>query len=128
LREQAAAFGIRGFKAPEPIRCPQPYRAHIGPCTCRHCGREFLRVRHGSPHYCSDRCVRGAHHVRVTAQSLTTSEARAAARANRICERCGTPLVSQRSTRRFCSIRCRVANHRAAPRASALPNSRPQGD
>jgi hypothetical protein len=40
------------------------------------------------------------------------SKARAAARAGRHCETCGKAIKAQRSTMRFCSIKCRVAAHR----------------
>ena len=42
------------------------------------------------------------------------SEARAAARANRKCAQCGEPITAQLSTKRFCSVKCRVARHRAS--------------
>jgi hypothetical protein len=32
------------------------------------------------------------------------------------CGYCGEPIKATRSTRRFCSLRCRVAAHRAAKR------------
>ena len=41
------------------------------------------------------------------------AKARAAARANRKCATCGKPIKAQRSTKEFCSVRCRVAAHRA---------------
>jgi hypothetical protein len=39
--------------------------------------------------------------------------ARAEARANRKCATCGQPIKAQRSTMKFCSVRCRVAAYRA---------------
>jgi hypothetical protein len=33
--------------------------------------------------------------------------------AGRKCEACGKAIKAQRSTMRFCSVRCRVAAHRA---------------
>ena len=42
-------------------------------------------------------------------------EERKAARSGRRCKQCHKPLKSERSTKRFCSTRCRVAFHRMTP-------------
>jgi len=39
--------------------------------------------------------------------------ARAAARAGCVCKVCGQPITAARSTRKYCSTKCRVAAHRA---------------
>jgi hypothetical protein len=85
------------------VPCPLP--------EARRCGRGFFRVKRGGRLYCSDRCFRLA---RSAAQSRATAEARAAARAGRICPVCAAPLQAQRSTMLFCSSRCRSAGRRAA--------------
>ncbi|MBG6083252.1 bifunctional DNA primase/polymerase [Zhihengliuella flava] len=41
--------------------------------------------------------------------------------ANRTCERCGAGLGFKNQHARFCSVRCRVAAHRAAKRAPRFP-------
>jgi endogenous inhibitor of DNA gyrase (YacG/DUF329 family) len=98
---------------PEPITVPRPYRKHY----CRHCGRAFYQAdqRHngGAMLYCSDKCVAAVHAAAMAPIVKARSQARAAARANRKCATCGKPIKAQRSTMRFCSIRCRVAAHRA---------------
>jgi hypothetical protein len=50
--------------------------------------------------------------ARLAKYAATDGAARAAARSGRSCERCGEPIEAERSTRRFCSVRCRVAAHR----------------
>jgi endogenous inhibitor of DNA gyrase (YacG/DUF329 family) len=95
------------------VRAPQPQgRWRSGdPETCRHCQRAFYRTRHAPlTAYCSDRCVTTVHGA---AFRKTRSERRAAARADRKCMHCGEPIEAQRSTMKFCSVRCRVASHRA---------------
>lgn len=32
--------------------------------------------------------------------------------ADAVCENCGSPMIGSRKGRQFCSVRCRVANHR----------------
>jgi hypothetical protein len=93
--------------------------------TCRHCGRPFFRlsrisIRHvGSANgqvfaieklylpqgqYCSNHCA-------TKARTAGRTAARAAARAAR-CDHCGEPMKAERSSKRYCSERCRVAAHR----------------
>jgi hypothetical protein len=99
---------------PEPITVPAPYRKW----RCRHCGRAFYNAdkgprRNGSvPLYCSDKCVAAVRSAAMAPAVKARSIARAKARAGRKCETCGEPIEAQRSTMRFCSVRCRVAAHR----------------
>jgi hypothetical protein len=51
--------------------------------------------------------------ARLAKYAATDGAARAAARSGRSCEGCGEPLKAARATKRFCSVRCRVAAHRA---------------
>jgi endogenous inhibitor of DNA gyrase (YacG/DUF329 family) len=99
----------RKLKPLEPITCPCP-DSWNNPCTCEQCGREFLRVHNGSERFCSDRCVNARRSI---AAAKAVAAARADARDGRECETCGNELDAKRSTRRFCSTRCRVAAHRA---------------
>jgi hypothetical protein len=97
------------------IRLPQPrtqWRWSDKPETCRHCQRQFYRTRY-SPltAYCSDQCVSAVHSAAFV---KARSEQRAAAREGRKRKVCGEPIEAQRSTMRFCSVRCRVASHRAS--------------
>jgi hypothetical protein len=79
--------------------------------TCRHCRGEFYRAHNigGVVAYCSDRCATIVHQAAV---SKSRSEQRALERAGRTCKTCGKPITAQRSTMRFCSVKCRVAAHR----------------
>jgi hypothetical protein len=52
-------------------------------------------------------------------QTAKRSAQRRQARENTACQHCGTPIAAERSDRRYCSGRCRVAGFRAR-RASAL--------
>ena len=104
----------KGDNPPEPITMPRPFRKRI----CRHCGRTFYnadrgpRQNGGAPLYCSDTCVAAVRSAAMIPVVEATSTARAAARANRKCTTCGKAIKAQRSTMRFCSVRCRVAAHR----------------
>jgi hypothetical protein len=99
-------WGAR-YKAPKPIEVPRPdWR---GPNKCRHCGHGFYNAQNCRGAFCSDTCIR-AERVIITAKAR--SESRAAKRAGLKCETCGKRLAAQRSTARFCSVRCRVASHR----------------
>jgi hypothetical protein len=100
----------------EPISVPRPYRRWY----CRHCGQAFYNADKGSrrnggvPLYCSDKCTAEIRRESMAPIVKARSKARAAARAGRKCETCGKAIKAQRSTMRFCSIRCRVAAHRNA--------------
>jgi hypothetical protein len=77
------------------------------PVFCRHCKREFFhrfRARPGA--FCSDRCIAAHKNATHIAQ---LSQARRAARADRVCEQCDAPLDAARSSKRYCSNRCRTA-------------------
>jgi endogenous inhibitor of DNA gyrase (YacG/DUF329 family) len=81
--------------------------------SCYHCGRNFYRTQRAAQTiYCSDNCVAAAHSAAMAPIVKARSVARAKARAGRKCETCGKPIEAQRSTMRFCSVRCRVAAHR----------------
>ena len=93
---------------PKPIKAPHPDLSS-GKLRCRYCGVKFYRTDRSAYTYCSDKCAGAAHSA---AMVKARSQARAAARAGRKCETCGKPIKAQRSTMRFCSVRCRVAAHR----------------
>jgi hypothetical protein len=82
----------------------------MAPEPCRQCGRRFWRDHCSNGMFCSDRCASLARRAKyATAQGA----ARATARSGRSCEWCGEPIEAARSTMRYCSVRCRVAAHRA---------------
>jgi hypothetical protein len=93
---------------------------------CEHCGARFLayKLADNVVRLCSNKCER----ERTTAQQRAWREAnprqdyyrqyhrkrdqqRAEARADRHCEQCGVTIEAARSTKRFCSGRCRVRAH-----------------
>jgi hypothetical protein len=85
------------------------------PLPCAQCGTVFV----GRGKFCSDRCKNQWEPYQRTRreQNAAKSAARAEARSNRACERCGKPFVAARSDRRFCSATCRVTAARIARRA-----------
>jgi hypothetical protein len=101
---------------PEPLTVPRPYRKR----NCLRCGRAFYnadkgpRQNGGVPLYCSDKCVAAVRRDAMVPVVKARSLARAKARAGRKCKTCGKRITAQRSTMRFCSVRCRVAAHRNA--------------
>jgi hypothetical protein len=92
------------------LKVKEPWPYSRGKAKCQHCGCKFYQVPGSRSHYCSDQCA-GAG--RNAAFVKARSEARAQARAGRKCEACGKAIKAQRATMRFCSVRCRVASHRA---------------
>jgi len=125
--ERAQAFeaiGLAQRGAWEPISLPDRYIYRMPRlCACQRCGREFYRVT-TSGHYCSDDCAeasQGEQRASRNAEMVRTrSKERAAARAGRRCANpdCNKRLKAQRSSMKFCSIRCRVAVHRARSKDS----------
>jgi len=101
-----------------PIEAPRPL-SYWGKWFCRHCGRAFYKADKGYRQnggvmlYCSDKCVAAAHNAAMAPIVKARSVARAKVRANRKCEGCGKAIKAKRSTMKFCSVRCRVASHRA---------------
>jgi hypothetical protein len=81
--------------------------------SCHYCGRRFYCHHRYQGKWCSDKCARKARAPRIAAAVKARSQARAKARAGRRCKICGKPLAAQRSTARFCSVRCRVSAHRS---------------
>jgi endogenous inhibitor of DNA gyrase (YacG/DUF329 family) len=102
-----------------PLPYPRPPRPNGGVRDCAICGRAFVTgSERGHPIYCSDACHktatqparpdRGPPH-----NNATRAAERAAKRMDRTCAHCGSAFTPKRSTGRFCSLRCRVAAHRA---------------
>jgi RNA polymerase-binding transcription factor DksA len=82
---------------------------------CDRCGGPIEAARHYRIErsvgiYCTYFCAASGRRDRY---ARTQGAARAAARAGRKCERCGKPIKAARSTKRFCSTKCRVAAFRA---------------
>lgn len=105
---------------------------------CEQCGKRFFGRRIHLDHQlrlCSDKCMQTRRALQqkrwretsANNPNLLRSQTRAEIRSNRQCECCGKPFESPRSTRKFCSNRCRVAAHRAISENS-LTNPNPSFD
>lgn len=112
-----AAFGFRQ-NPPDPVRLSESYHPMLLRLrACQRCGREFYNLSLNG-RYCSDDCAkaswRDGRAGSVAAMVKARSEERAAARADRRCANpdCNKPITAERSTGKFCSVRCRVAAHR----------------
>jgi hypothetical protein len=84
-----------------------------GVCCRRDCCRRFFAGYRDRGIYCSDHCRKRDRHAYLAAYRKGT---RAAARAGRNCAHCGAALACQRSTRKFCSAKCRVCAARVRAR------------
>jgi hypothetical protein len=89
----------------------------IRPCRC---GAFFLRGwSHQWRRFRCDSCAKAAEKASRQRASKRRSQAREKARAYRRCRHCGSVLAARRSTKCFCSDRCRVKAWRAMSSASA---------
>jgi hypothetical protein len=92
---------------PVPPSIPR-HEYRYGTHRCQRCGQAFLLVRgEGIGRYCTNACASKARTAGRTAK-------RAEARAGRVCQVCGEAIEAFRSTKLYCSTKCRVAEHRAA--------------
>jgi hypothetical protein len=88
----------------------------VAEVKCANCGQDFTQGVSGGwrrryrQRCCSDACQKLLEQREHTARRSRT---RAWMRRGLVCEHCGTVLVAQRASKRFCSTRCRVAHHRA---------------
>jgi endogenous inhibitor of DNA gyrase (YacG/DUF329 family) len=90
---------------------------------CKVCRRMFIyKNRAGSPiRFCSDKCK----HRRLRQHWKRSNDRRGEERARdrrSPCAQCGNPIDSDRSTKRFCSNRCRLAAWRADRLGSTQTN------
>jgi endogenous inhibitor of DNA gyrase (YacG/DUF329 family) len=130
-----AAHGLGGGSGYEPPPfSPLPrFTGDIFEYSCQQCGRIFLtkrRSKHAAIRICSDVCrraynatVKRAWYQNYEFKDRLIERANAArARRNaerrkgRICQACGAPVEAERSSKKFCSDRCRVAAHRKRKR------------
>lgn len=81
------------------------------------CGAAFAPVN-GRQRFCSRACTLQAKYRRDGARR---SEARAAARANRVCPVCGTTFTPKNSRGKYCSAKCANAKHHAHVRHDPKP-------
>ena len=99
------------------VEMPEPWGTP--PRSCVVCDKEFLVAwrRHYARHYsysiCSDKCVADLRNMTRRRRRRKHAAERQKAMGNRTCVHCGVPLDANRATKRYCSVRCRVAAHRA---------------
>ena len=104
-----------GLPVRSPTALPKPEIFWGVEYACGQCGAQFVAHKFAGNRVpiCSDRCAR----ERRVAQQRQWHEAapqyrqRAEARAGRTCEQCGAAIEAARSTKRFCSDRCRIRAH-----------------
>jgi hypothetical protein len=92
---------------------------------CRMC--RGLYIGHYTTHLCSEACIaanavawREAHRYPAIHRPPSKAAQRREALASARCQTCGEPFTPQRVSAKFCSNRCRQANHRIG-RAPARP-------
>jgi endogenous inhibitor of DNA gyrase (YacG/DUF329 family) len=121
LEELEAQQRLRNGRFIGPLYYPTPPRQRLDEKLrdCVICGRAFVTGDNmGRPLYCSDACQKiatkkpRAPRDSPPRNNATRAAERATRRANRECEHCGQPFTPRRASGRFCSMRCRVANHR----------------
>lgn len=92
---------------------------------CEHCGKGIVVILNVKPRrYCSAHCQKTAWYLR-NGNTRRDRERRANA-APKVCTSCGEPIAEPRSTKKFCSEKCRHKHHakRRDARAREVRNSR----
>jgi hypothetical protein len=86
------------------------------PRQCRACGKWFFcAFGHTRMRFCSDRCIAAGEKTVISGYVARRSATRQRGRSTK-CAHCGASMEAARSSRKFCSPRCRVAAFRAAPK------------
>jgi hypothetical protein len=99
------------------VEMPQPWGSSAS--TCMICGKPFFFawLNRYQTHYlysiCSDRCAAERRNAPRRERRRSHAEARRRDMTERTCGHCGAPLGASRATKRYCSVRCRVAAYRA---------------
>ena len=123
--DSAAAFAERWpWLEPEPFKQQHLNTRHLRLKTCCRCQQQF--VGHWRAAVCSNSCSQAEYADYLAGRRQLRKERREAAAAKRKistvtsvtveihrCEHCRIEIEPQRSTRRFCSDRCRKAASRA---------------
>jgi len=101
------------------LKVEMPKPRGWSPLTCTICDKQFFLAWHDRypGHYlqpiCSDACVAERRNVTRRRRRREYAEERQKVMSGRACVHCGTPLDANRDTKRYCSVRCRVAAYRA---------------
>ena len=101
--------------AAEGVNMPVALNPGVWLIRCRRCNAPFIGLP--STKICSDECRAETKRDAVRLASAKRAKRRAEASNARTsaCRHCGERLPARRSTKRFCSVGCRVAAHRGAP-------------
>jgi hypothetical protein len=95
-------------------RANQPVALHhaVWLIRCKRCQAPFIGP--SEARLCSDECRALAKRDSVRRASAKRSVSRSERNETRICRHCGRETQTARVTKRFCSVKCRVASHRGA--------------
>jgi hypothetical protein len=111
-----ARFGSDLTQPPPPPTMPKIRAMYVGNYTprwrCRHCfcNKWFFSDSGGASRYCSTKCRKAERQYR---SERRPRKSRAKRVEGRDCAHCGKFFVPRRSDSRTCSVKCRVAAHRA---------------
>jgi hypothetical protein len=101
--------------AAEGVNMPVALDPSVWLIRCRRCQAPFIGLP--STKMCSDECRAESRRDSVRKALVKRTQRRAEASNARacMCRHCGERLPARRSTKRFCSVGCRVAAHRGVP-------------
>ena len=106
---------LKAKAAAEGVNMPVALDPGVWLLRCKRCKAPFIDLPHAR--MCSDACRADAKRDAVRRASAKRAARRAEASQARTstCRHCGERLPARRSSKRFCSVGCRVAAHRGAP-------------
>jgi hypothetical protein len=97
-------------KTPYPEEVPYP----TGYRDCLHCGNRFAYCGgHSRIRYCSNACIDAGKATTRAQWSMYRGNRRSNRRGCLDCKHCGKRLEAKHANKQYCSVRCRVAAHRA---------------
>jgi hypothetical protein len=109
------------------VALPQPRGTE--PRNCEICKKRFFHaspVGHAgyfSADVCSDKCAVERRNIVRRLRRREQASERQMNLSDQNCFHCGEPIKANRKTRCYCSVRCRVAAHRAARRSRRFSNA-----
>jgi predicted nucleic acid-binding Zn ribbon protein len=106
------AFALKAVRQAAGVNIPMAFEPNVWLHRCVRCNAPFIDVPEAR--LCSDQCRALAKRDSARKAVAKRSERRAEERAEQsvTCRQCGARLAALRSTKRFCSVTCRVAAHR----------------
>jgi hypothetical protein len=114
MHDWKSSLGVHPTRPPTVPEMPKVRPMHVSNWTpiryCRTCKDAFYSRGVGTLHYCSPPCLA----IGRLNWKKTPRPSRAKKREGRNCAVCGKVFTPKRSDARTCSVKCRVAAHRAA--------------